>query len=200
MVLSCLSSSNFICGILWDLNKVSRPRGGLSLLPPVTWSTTTQTRLYILCRPRSGMNAEYNLHEVSLVVTNFGEIFLTPSPEACWRKAHFITVFLCVVGYFSLMEGLGLGVPAMRGVLVCQGCSNKVPQTGWLITKRIVFFHRNSRQKSAFHLPHAFCFLFWASVGLFLLHQLSNAPQKRDPSHSIISIRDTVAGFIHSCL
>lgn len=65
------------------------------------------------------MNAEYNLHEVSLVVTNFQEIFLFPSPEARWRKAHFITAFLCVMGYFSLMEGLGFGVPAMHGVLVC---------------------------------------------------------------------------------
>lgn len=126
--------------------------------------------------------------------------FPLPLPRGTLEKGTFHHG-LPLCGRLLLIDGgLGLGVPAMRGVLVCQGCSNKVPQTGWLITKRIVFFHRNSRQKSAFHLPHAFCFLFWASVGLFLLHQLSNAPQKRDPSHSIISIRDTVAGFIHSCL
>lgn len=61
------------------------------------------------------MSAEYNLHEASLMVTNFREIFLSPSSEARWRKA----LFLCVVGYFSLMEGLGFRVPAMHGVLVC---------------------------------------------------------------------------------
>lgn len=65
------------------------------------------------------MNAEYNLHEASLVVTNFQEIFLSSSPKARWRRAHFITVFLYVVGYFLLMEALGFGVPAIRGVLVC---------------------------------------------------------------------------------
>lgn len=65
-----------------------------------------------------GMNAEWSLREDPLVVTNFQENFLPLSPSHAGDK-HFLIVFFCVVDYFLLTVGLGFGITALHGVLVC---------------------------------------------------------------------------------
>lgn len=69
--------------------------------------------------PAGGLNAERSLQEGPFVVTNLGEISLSPRPRARLKTGTFPHRVLLCGGYFSLTEGLGLEAPALRGVLLC---------------------------------------------------------------------------------